>query len=318
MLAVLQGFRPSDAPAAGFLARAPQIVAWVLVIAIGAQAAVIVGDLLSGPPKASVALSAPTPVALPLKQVDLSQIVGANLFGSPKLEAGADAGNAPATTMALVLTGVIAGDDPQRGLAILGPSAAAAKVIAVGDMVPGGAKLYSVYADRVLLDRNGTVESLMLPRQYAGAPASPAPPLSQADSGGAFNRVQRVIQEHPNIIGDVMSPQAVLAQGKLRGYRVYPGTNAQAFQKLGLRAGDLVTHINGTALDDPTRSSEILNTLSSASDARVTVMRSGRQQDLVLNLAQVAAEAERMSEPAGPASSPPPSMGDVAPPPRQD
>ena len=41
--------------------------------------------------------------------------------------------------------------------------------------------------------------------------------------------------------------------GKLRGMRVYPGTNAQAFNRLGLRPGDLVTAINGTTLDDQTR-----------------------------------------------------------------
>jgi general secretion pathway protein C len=318
VLAVLQGFRSPNASSAGLGARAPQLVAWLLVIALGVEAAIIVGDLLSGPPRAAP-LAAAAPAALPARPVDIASIVNANLFGQPRAAEAANAGNAPTTSMALVLTGVVAGDDPQRGVAILGPSATAARVYTIGASVPGGARLHSVYRDRVLLDRNGSVEALLLPRQYGGggtAPAPAPPPIAQADPAGAFGRVQRIIQEHPNIIGDVMSPQAVLAQGKLRGYRVYPGTNAQAFQKLGLRAGDLVTAINGTALDDPTRSSEILNTLSTASDARVTVMRSGRQQDLVLNLAQVAAEAERMgTEPAVPAAAPPPGMGDVAPPP---
>jgi general secretion pathway protein C len=319
VLAVLQGLRSSDSPGAGLLARAPQLVAWLLVIAVGAQAAVIVGDLVSGPARPAVALNTTAAPVLPARQLDVGKLVAANLFGQAKTDAGsADAGNAPTTSMALVLTGVVAGDDPKSGVAILGPSAAAAKVYTIGASVPGGARLHSVYSDRVLLDRNGTVEALMLPRQFSGgtAPVAAALPV---DPAGAFNRVQKVIQDHPNIIGDIMSPQAVLAQGKLRGYRVYPGTNSQAFQKLGLRPGDLVTAINGTTLDDPTRSSEILNTLSTASDARVTVMRSGRQQDLVLNLAQVAAEAERLSnEPAAPAGTPPPGMGDVAAPPRQD
>jgi general secretion pathway protein C len=318
VLAVLQGFRSSDSPGAGVLARAPQVVAWLLVIAIGAQAAVIVGDLISGPPKPAIALNTAAPPVLPARQLDVGKLVAANLFGQAKSDAGANAGNAPATSMALVLTGVVAGDDPKSGVAILGPSAAAAKVYTIGASVPGGARLHSVYSDRVLLDRNGTIEALTLPRQYSGG-ASPPPVAQTLDLAGAFNRVQKVIQDHPNIIGDIMSPQAVLAQGKLRGYRVYPGTNSQAFQKLGLRPGDLVTAINGTTLDDPTRSGEILNTLSTASDARVTVMRSGRQQDLVLNLAQVAAEAERLSnEPAAPAGAPPPGMGDMAAPPRQD
>ena len=57
----------------------------------------------------------------------------------------------------------------------------------------------------------------------------------------------------------------------MRGFRVYPGANRQAFARLGLRAGDLVTAINGTPLDDKDRAQEIFGTLNSSTDARVTV-----------------------------------------------
>jgi len=66
-------------------------------------------------------------------------------------------------------TGIIAGKDPKVGFAIVGENATAAKVHAVGDNVPGGAKLHSVYSDRVLLDRNGHLEYLTLPRQNSAA-----------------------------------------------------------------------------------------------------------------------------------------------------
>jgi general secretion pathway protein C len=91
-----------------------------------------------------------------------------------------------------------------------------------------------------------------------------------------------------------LRPQPVFAGGKMRGFRVYPGANRQAFARLGLRAGDLVTHINGTPLDDRDRAQEIFGTLNSSTDARVMVTRNGRQQELVLNIAQVAAEAEQL------------------------
>jgi general secretion pathway protein C len=89
-----------------------------------------------------------------------------------------------------------------------------------------------------------------------------------------------------------MRPQPVFAQGKQRGYRVYPGRNRQAFVRLGLRPGDLVTAINGTPLDDPSRGQDVFRTMGSSSEAHVTVMRNGQQQDLTLNMAQVAQEAE--------------------------
>jgi general secretion pathway protein C len=83
--------------------------------------------------------------------------------------------------------------------------------------------------------------------------------------------------------------------GKMNGFRVYPGRNRQAFMRLGLRPGDQVTAINGTPLDDRDRGEQILRTLASSSEARVTVIRGGQSQDLNLNIAQVAQEAESLA-----------------------
>ena len=70
--------------------------------------------------------------------------------------------------MPLVLAGVLATEDPKEGMAIIGESAQAAKVVAVGQQVPGGAQLHSVYSDRAVIDRGGTLESVFLPRQSGG------------------------------------------------------------------------------------------------------------------------------------------------------
>ena len=50
-------------------------------------------------------------------------------------------------------------------MAIIGESAQAAKVVAVGQQVPGGAQLHSVYSDRAIIDRGGVLESVFLPRR---------------------------------------------------------------------------------------------------------------------------------------------------------
>jgi general secretion pathway protein C len=83
--------------------------------------------------------------------------------------------------------------------------------------------------------------------------------------------------------------------GRMNGFRVYPGRDRMAFMRLGLRPGDQVTAINGTPLDDRDRGEQILHTLSSSSEAHVTVIRNGQQQDLVLNIAQVAQEADGLA-----------------------
>ena len=104
-----------------------------------------------------------------------------------------------------------------------------------------------------------------------------------------------MISEQPGLLADVLRPQPVMDHGHMNGFRVYPGRNRQAFMRLGLRPGDQVTAINGTPLDDRDRGEQILRTLGSSSEARVTVIRDGQQQDLTLNLAQVEQEADSLA-----------------------
>ena len=52
-----------------------------------------------------------------------------------------------------------------------------------------------------------------------------------------------------------------------------------------------MTAINGTALDDPARGMEILQSMNSATDVTVTIERNGQSSQVSINNAQVAAEA---------------------------
>ncbi len=275
------------------LAHGPRIATWTLAVLLAVQAAVIVTGL--GGAGRSKAAGARPAVAAPRHALDLAAITNSHLFGTAPVTAVAqDAANAPQTSMPLVLTGIMATDDPQNGLAILGQTAQTTKVFAVGDNVPGGAKLHSVYNDRVVIDRGGHLETLVLPRQVAaGGPPPTTAALNTESPVG--DRMRRIITEQPSLLADVMRPQPVFANGKQTGYRVYPGRNRQAFLRLGLRPGDLVTAINGTPLDDPEHGQQIFNTLGSSSEAHVTVQRNGQQQDVVLNLAQVTQEAEALA-----------------------
>ncbi len=292
------------------LARAPQILTVVFALALAAQLALIVVGLSGGRRQA-----APPPAAAiaPAPPLDIGSLVSAHLFGSAAVQASGDAANAPVSSAPLVLAGLLATDDPQQGMAIIGESAPAAKVVSVGKQVPGGARLHSVYPDRAIIDRNGALESVFLPRRTSGGPAPPPAPLPTADSGSneaALDRMRRLVADQPGLIGQVMRPQPVFAGGKMRGFRVYPGANRQAFARMGLRAGDLVTAINGTPLDDKDRAEEIFGTLSSSADARVSITRNGRSQELVLNIAQISAEAAQLQPGADgtapdPASEPP-------------
>ncbi|HEU4591188.1 MAG TPA: type II secretion system protein GspC [Steroidobacteraceae bacterium] len=291
------------------LARAPQVVTFILALALAAQLAlIVVGFTSRGRQTAPPAVAAAPPVS----QLDIAGLVNAHLFGNAVVQnTNGDGANAPPSSMPLVLAGVLATSDPKEGMAIIGESAQAARVVIVGQQVPGGATLHSVYPDRAVIDRNGALESVLLPRRSEGsmAPSPPPPPVASQGPEASIERMRRLVADDPSVIMQVMRPQPVFAGGRMRGFRVYPGANRQAFARLGLRAGDLVTAINGTPLDDKDRAQEIFATLNSSSDARVTVTRNGRQQELLLNLTQVANEAEQLNSGAE-APSPDPAQSD--------
>jgi len=283
--------------------RLPAIATWVLGIVLGVQAALIVRDLIPQPAPAAT-IPPPAPGTPARRTVNAQSILNAHLFGVAQADdAAGNPADAPQTSLTLVLTGTIASSDPQKGLGIIGETAQTAKVYSVGSsIVGGGARLHAVYTDRVILDRNGQLEALLLPRKFTGsgqaARTSAAPPLGATGvpQTGLADRVRRMIAQDPGSVAEIMRPQPVFANGVQRGYRVYPGRNRQQFSKLGLRPGDLVMAVNGTPLDDPARGMEIFRSIGSSDQVRVIVERNGRPQELVLNMAQLANQAQELTD----------------------
>lgn len=278
--------------ARGLLSRAPPWIMGLLIVLFGIRAALLLVDL-AGAPLPQIDVTPPPPAAT-RAVVDLPAILRAYLFGRGAPPSQADA---PITSMQLKLTGVVADIDEQRGFAMIGTSTSDQRLYRVGEAIPGGARLHAVYVDRVLLDRSGAIEALPLPVRAPRTSTPPAPVASIAP----VERVQQMIRDNPGLLGEVIQRQAVFQDGALRGMRVYPGTNALAFERLGLKANDIVTAINGTRLDDAARAAEVFGILGNSAEARVTVLRNGQEQDLSLDLAGVAAEAEQLA-----ASQPPP------------
>jgi general secretion pathway protein C len=281
---------------AGSAAWARSLPLWVsvaLVVLLAWQVIQLAWTLLGAEraPAAEPAGAAPI-AAAGGPGIDIGAIVNAHLFGVAGATdaAGNDPNAVAATQMALVLVGTIAHTDPAQGYAIIGDSAATAKVYAVGKTITGGTKLHAVYADRAILDRGGKLEALLLPKKFTGAGMAAAP-LPQAGDPMMGQRLQELMAQNPGAITEIIRPQPVFANGQQRGYRVYPGRNRQQFSRLGLMPGDLVTAINGTPLDDPARGMEILQSMNSATQVTVTVERNGQSSQININNAAVAAES---------------------------
>lgn len=267
----------------------PPWVSLLLVVLIGWQLALLAWSLVPSQEPAAP----PPPTAAPgagsgSATVDVNDIVTAHLFGeageeSPVTEEPVDA---PETQLSLELRGTItASDDPERALAIIAERGGDEQVFAIGDGVPGGATLHSVYTDRVILRRAGRLETLRLPRSDESQGTRPTATAARArfTRPAAAQTIRDVAQNASLTLTDVIRPQPVFKDGQQQGYRVYPGRQRQQFARLGLRPGDLVTQINGMALNDPARGMEIFRSLADATSVSVTVERNGQMEVLTLD-----------------------------------
>ena len=288
-------------------AHGPWLVSALFAILIAVDLARLVLMLLGGRPAQPLVPAGPGPTIAAAPAFDAQRVAAAHLFGIAPLDASAqNPANAPPAGVNWTLAGTISTSNPKRGLAIVaanGPS----KLYSVGDRIDD-ATLYAVYADRIVIAHNGTLATLRMPRQVPAAPG-PAYPMPNAAPAGtanyrALNRLRQIVQRNPSLLNTVLRavPSYDSRVGRLRGFRIYPGTDARAFAGLGLRAGDLVTAIDGTPLDDPQRGQMIFDTLQTSPQALVTVDRGGQTLNLTLNIAKVTAEATRdLTAPASPA-----------------
>jgi general secretion pathway protein C len=288
----------------------PPIVAAILVVTIAYQLAQITWRLLPGEDYA-----APAPVITGGSggsagaggaPIDFDTLRSSHLFGegptpeelaqsaqAPVLEAE----DAPETTLNLRLAGVVVRELNEDSHAMIANGNQADKRYVVGDPIEGvsGTRLHHVYADRVLLNRSGRLETLRLPEdEQAGAGIRrPAPPrVAAAPSRPTEAPLRQVISQNATEITKVMRFAPHVEGGEIVGFRVTPGPEAEAFAGLGLEPGDVVTDINGIQLDDPSRGLQAFEALGETTMANVTVLRDGNPQVIVIDTSQLEALSE--------------------------
>ncbi|HZW59223.1 MAG TPA: type II secretion system protein GspC [Woeseiaceae bacterium] len=283
-------------------ARGPQWVSLLLVAVLGWQLARLVWLLV---PAAAVETTIDA-AAIPAAAGDASPAAadGANvqLIADAHLFGKASAGEAPApppqqpvenlaeTRLSLTLKGTIAATDDAESIAIIADSRNEEKIYGIGDTVTQGASLHAVYADRVVLNRGGSLEVLKLPREFPAGTARSrraTPTVSRNDEQDSSRSIQTVVAQNVTKLADVIRPTPYFVGGQQQGYRVYPGRDRRQFAALGLRPGDLIKDIDGAALTDPQQAMQIFQSLGTAEQVSVTVERNGQPQTLVLNTNQL-------------------------------
>ncbi len=217
----------------------------------------------------------------------IDTLLRADLFGryaAPAAPTGR-VEQAPDTRLSLTLLGILAGRDSESR-ALIAKSSGEEKPYAIGDDVVSGVSLQAIFADRVILSRNGQYETLRLNKDAPSTATPTYTPTAAGDAGttAMLAQIRDEILTDPTKASNYLRVQPANVNGQLRGYRIYPGRERDAFQQLGLRPGDLVTAVNGVQLDDNQKALQLLGDLSQANAVTLTVERGGQVQTLNLTL----------------------------------
>ena len=276
----------------------PPWVSLILVLVIAWQLAKIAWLLVPGP-SAGDAVVPPSGTPAEALQTDASSdvqaIVDAHVFGEANPDeqpaakpVEADTDNLADTRLTnLVLKGTVAATPTEKAVAIIADGRKEEDVYTIGAQVVPGARLHAVYADRVVLNENGVLTNLKLPKVYPTAPQAVAQRTAPERTTTATASIQSVVAENVSKLADVIRPTPYFVNGQQQGYRVYPGRDRESFSRLGLRPGDLILDIDGQSLTDPTQAMQIFETLGDSDQVSVTVERNGEPQVIVLSTSQL-------------------------------
>jgi len=185
--------------------------------------------------------------------------------------------DAPKTRLQLHLKGVFISERDSESSAIVSEKGKTGEYFRVGDKLPGNAELVAVYSDRVLLKRNGRLETLSFDDGSKGnnsiARVKSSSKSKQVSSPEQFMSVaEKRIAENPTTALASVGLKPV-SSGKADGY-VYDGKNPM-LARMNLKPGDVVRSVNGFPLGDINKDKALLKQLYEQGNLEVEVERDG-------------------------------------------
>ncbi|WP_269716786.1 type II secretion system protein N [Caulobacter sp. NIBR2454] len=226
----------------------------VLVAAVAIQAARLAWALAT--PLGPIG-DAPSPSSLANAPRDLTVLARFDPFfraGAPTLSLDAPASPSGGYQLFGVRT-----DGAGRGSAILAGSDGIQASYAVGDTLPGGARLTRIAPDHVILADGASRLRIGFPAPTGAgvvAPTQPPPPPADAP-------IASILQPH-------------VRDGGIVGFAVPASGAGAAFSGAGLQPGDVVLSINGQELTSGGRVAEAGQSLMSGGEAEIRFERGGK------------------------------------------
>ncbi len=289
-----QGFSWACLPLVICCALAFSSITW-LVIAPSALEPV---NLINNKAMAMVpAVAVATPLDIPL--LTKWQLFG--VFQEAPLVVAPQA-DAPDTSLNLELAGVFVAVDPKKSTAVILQKGQEGQLYNIEDQLPGNAQLQYVYDDRIVIKRNGRSETLRFPKDANAEQSISMSELMQPTisenagirPSGRVPALKRMLDQSQKLTPESLmrSLQSGLKSGGVatleqlgletvdgsaeKGYRVTSNASPKLMSMLGLKSGDVLLSVNGSAIGDITKDQSLFNQVIASGQATVAVQRGDR------------------------------------------
>ena len=180
--------------------------------------------------------------------------------------------SAPETRLRLRLEGVLVAQRPENSGAIVAGSNGETAYYRVGEVLPGNAELAEVEPGRILIRRDGRYESLA----FEDAPSELVAEVTTKPAESSPERFLANAREQIDTQGlAALAPFGLrpVDDSGMSGY-VYDGSNAM-LNAVNLRAGDVITAINGQRLGDISQDKVLLENWRGQAQLDIEIERDG-------------------------------------------
>lgn len=233
------------------------------------------------------------------QSINLDNLTSLDLFGAADRRNGpANTRNAPKTSLNVRLIGVSASSDPARSAAIIQQGSRQQTYIIGENLGSSSVTVEEIHADRVILDNNGRLETLVMEdigedrpalSLVVDEPSGEAGRTENVSPGGAEEPVsveQQLAQvaNNPASLLDYVNISPVQSNGELKGYKLTSGQNPELFRKAGFQNGDLAIAINGYDLTDMEQAMLASQELSQQEQVTIEIERDGERMELSFEL----------------------------------
>lgn len=231
------------------------------------------------------------PVQIVDSAAELRHLLSANLFGQADGQNIAPS-SIPLSSLNLMLTGVMVGGT--HNFAFISINNADETAFGLGDEILAGARLHAVYPDRVILQRSGALESLVLKDDLPlpeGSVVTPPPYRSSAPIAGIRGNGNNFTVSRETLTQQMQKPefltQALMVPNPDGGFLVREVQPGSVYEKLGVRTGDVIRSVNGLPINNMEEVMKLyqqLGGVNQVGNLAIEITRGGRTESLQYNI----------------------------------